>query len=76
METSLVILIHYSHASHLFHDSRSLRVSAAEERVSDSPVGSQALPHQSLVVYWRVARKAQVEEFYVFTWDSPKEQIF
>nr|ABK96248.1 unknown [Populus trichocarpa x Populus deltoides] len=32
--------------------------------------------HQFLVSTGGLLRKAQVEEFYVITWDSPKEQIF
>ncbi|XP_011030700.1 PREDICTED: photosystem I reaction center subunit II-2, chloroplastic-like [Populus euphratica] len=84
METSLVILIH-SHASQLFHDSRSLRVSVAEEKTEvpkkEAPVCFSAGPKHSLItnLWWysgELLRKAPFEEFYVITLDSPKEQIF
>ncbi|KAJ4955895.1 hypothetical protein NE237_012678 [Protea cynaroides] len=46
---------------------RTIRAAAAEEKTAapekEAPVGG-------------LLRKAQVEEFYVITWESPKEQIF
>ncbi|KAL1293628.1 hypothetical protein HN51_054273 [Arachis hypogaea] len=70
----------------------SIRASAAEEKVEaaaaekekeEAPVGftpPELDPNTPSPIFGGstggLLRKAQVEEFYVITWDSPKEQIF
>lgn len=63
---------------------RSMKVAAAEETVAkEAPVGftpPQLDPNTPSPIFGGstggLLRKAQVEEFYVITWNSPKEQIF
>ena len=67
---------------------RSLKVAAAEEKTEappakEAPVGftpPELDPSTPSPIFGGstggLLRKAQVEEFYVITWDSPKEQIF
>ncbi|KAF2325197.1 hypothetical protein GH714_025098 [Hevea brasiliensis] len=66
---------------------RSLKVAAAEEKTEaptkEAPVGftpPELDPNTPSPIFGGstggLLRKAQVEEFYVITWDSPKEQIF
>lgn len=68
---------------------RSIRVAAADEKTEapaatkEAPVGftpPQLDPNTPSPIFGGstggLLRKAQVEEFYVITWDSPKEQIF
>ncbi|MED6174468.1 hypothetical protein PIB30_069240 [Stylosanthes scabra] len=69
----------------------SIRASAAEEKVEaapaaekeEAPIGftpPELDPNTPSPIFGGstggLLRKAQVEEFYVITWDSPKEQIF
>ncbi|RWV96084.1 hypothetical protein GW17_00041234, partial [Ensete ventricosum] len=67
----------------------SLRVSATEEKKTAAPEAPEAPagftppqldPNTPSPIFGGstggLLRKAQVEEFYVITWDSPKEQVF
>ncbi|CAL9093248.1 unnamed protein product [Musa textilis] len=67
----------------------SLRVSATEEKETAAPEAPEAPagftppqldPNTPSPIFGGstggLLRKAQVEEFYVITWDSPKEQVF
>ncbi|XP_058073724.1 photosystem I reaction center subunit II, chloroplastic [Magnolia sinica] len=61
---------------------RTVKVAATEEKV-EAPVGftpPELDPNSPSPIFGGstggLLRKAQVEEFYVITWDSPKEQIF
>ncbi|GLT36333.1 hypothetical protein SLA2020_107190 [Shorea laevis] len=68
--------------------SRNVRAAAAEEKTAaaparEAPVGftpPELDPSTPSPIFGGstggLLRKAQVEEFYVITWDSPKEQIF
>ncbi|KAA8527586.1 hypothetical protein F0562_034699 [Nyssa sinensis] len=66
---------------------RTIKAAAAEEKIEtptkEAPVGftpPQLDPNTPSPIFGGstggLLRKAQVEEFYVITWDSPKEQIF
>ncbi|KAF8401698.1 hypothetical protein HHK36_012644 [Tetracentron sinense] len=64
---------------------RTIKVAAAEKAVAptEAPVGftpPELDPNTPSPIFGGstggLLRKAQVEEFYVITWDSPKEQIF
>ncbi|KAH7522335.1 photosystem I reaction center subunit II, chloroplastic [Ziziphus jujuba] len=71
-----------------FSTQRTLKVSAAEEKTvapakEEAPVGftpPELDPTTPSPIFGGstggLLRKAQVEEFYVITWDSPKEQVF
>ncbi|KAA0049370.1 hypothetical protein IC582_012708 [Cucumis melo] len=63
--------------------SRSLKVSAEAEAAVEAPAGftpPELDPSTPSPIFagstGGLLRKAQVEEFYVITWESPKEQIF
>ncbi|XP_077213661.1 photosystem I reaction center subunit II, chloroplastic-like [Tasmannia lanceolata] len=65
--------------------SRNVKVSATEEKTAppEAPVGftpPELDPNTPSPIFGGstggLLRKAQVEEFYVITWESPKEQIF
>ncbi|XP_068653303.1 photosystem I reaction center subunit II, chloroplastic-like [Aristolochia californica] len=72
--------------SQTFTVSRGIRAAAADgtaEKPAEAPVGftpPQLDPNTPSPIFGGstegLLRKAQVEEFYVITWDSPKEQIF
>eukprot|EP00262_Sarcandra_glabra_P003444 TRINITY_DN14148_c0_g1_i1.p1 TRINITY_DN14148_c0_g1~~TRINITY_DN14148_c0_g1_i1.p1 ORF type:complete len:206 (+),score=23.63 TRINITY_DN14148_c0_g1_i1:170-787(+) len=62
--------------------SRSVKAAATEQKI-EAPVGftpPELDPNTPSPIFGGstggLLRKAQVEEFYVITWDSPKEQIF
>ncbi|RWR73747.1 photosystem I reaction center subunit II, chloroplastic-like protein [Cinnamomum micranthum f. kanehirae] len=66
-----------------FSASRTVKVAATEEKTVEAPVGftpPELDPNTPSPIFGGstggLLRKAQVEEFYVITWDSPKEQIF
>ncbi|KAJ0982688.1 hypothetical protein J5N97_010943 [Dioscorea zingiberensis] len=61
----------------------SFKLSATEEKTAEAPVGftpPQLDPNTPSPIFGGstggLLRKAQVEEFYVITWESPKEQVF
>jgi len=63
--------------------SRNITTSAVTEEATEAPVGftpPELDPNTPSPIFsgstGGLLRKAQVEEFYVITWDSPKEQIF
>ncbi|RWR72658.1 PSI reaction center subunit II [Cinnamomum micranthum f. kanehirae] len=65
-----------------FSTSRTIRAAVTEEK-TEAPVGftpPELDPNTPSPIFGGstggLLRKAQVEEFYVITWDSPKEQIF
>ncbi|EEF45386.1 photosystem I reaction center subunit II, chloroplastic [Ricinus communis] len=62
---------------------KTIKAAAAEGKTKEAPVGftpPELDPSTPSPIFGGstggLLRKAQVEEFYVITWDSPKEQIF